>query len=150
MDPSPTNWHQRIVGNLVSALDAACDVANPIWIAIPGTGTRVPASSFSLPQPDVMVVPALTETATPVSDDALAISEVLSRSNTESDQPWRRQVYASVPSCRHYVTIDSRNVAVERFDRASEWKRTAHLALLDDALALDGLGITPRIADLYR
>jgi Uma2 family endonuclease len=150
MNPSPTNWHQTIVVNLVEALGSARSQSTRRWVALLGTGTRVPASSYSLPQPDVMVVSALTDTPTPVADDALAIFDMLSKSNTKADQAWRRQVYASVPGCQHYVTIDSRKVDAVRYDRAAGWKRAAHLTSLGEQMALDGLGVTLGVADLYR
>jgi hypothetical protein len=61
-------------------------------------------------------------TGTPASDDALVLFEVLSPSNKKADQDWRRKVYASVPNCRHYVTVSLKTVEVTAYDRASRWK----------------------------
>ena len=88
-------------------------------------------------------------TGSPVSDDALVLFEVLSRSNTKADQAWRRRVYASVPNCRHYVTVSLKAVEVDAYDRDSAWGRRS-LTDLADALALPALGLSVPLADIYR
>ncbi len=150
MNPSPTNWHQVICANICMALGQAKSSAGAAWVPLLGTGTRVPVSPRSLPQPDVMVVPGISDQATPVIDDALVIFEVLSRSNTRADQAWRRKVYASVPNCRHYVTVHASSVAVVRYDRDGGWAKAADLASLDDVLRLPELGAVLPLAQLYQ
>ncbi len=88
-------------------------------------------------------------TDSPVTDDALVLFEVLSRSNTKADQAWRRKVYASVPNCQHYVTVSLKAVEVEAYDRDSAWKRRTFTNLAD-ALALPALGLSIPLADIYR
>lgn len=82
--------------------------------------------------------------------DALVIFEVLSRSNTRVDQAWRRKVYASVPNCRHYVTVSAHSVAVVRYDRDSRWAKSADLTTLDDSLELPALNAALSLAQLYQ
>ena len=65
----------------------------------------------------------------PVTEDALVLFEVLSRSNTKADQAWRRKVYASVPNCQHYVTVSLKAVEVDAYDRDSRWKRRTFTSL---------------------
>jgi hypothetical protein len=113
-----------------------------------GTGTKVPASEKSLPQPDVMVKEH-PPTGTPASNDALVLFEVLSPSNTKADQAWRRKVYASVPNCQHYVTVSLKAVELIAYDRASRWKGRS-LTSLAAALALPALGASIPIADVCR
>jgi hypothetical protein len=104
MNPAPIEHHQVVVANIVAYLMAHKQRAGVKWLPLLGVGTRVPVSPRSLPQPDVLVKEG-TATDSPVTDDALVLFEVLSRSNTKADQTWRRKVYASVPNCRHYDSL---------------------------------------------
>ena len=150
MSPSPTDWHQVIAGNFGAALVNAAVATNATWVPALGVSTRVPASPKSLPQPDLMVFEHALAGRKPVKEEALVLVEVLSDSNTPRDQAWRRQNYASVPNCRHYVTVDSRKVSVVRYDRDTQWVDGVQLDGLGDMLALPGLGIEIRLADIYR
>ena len=140
LNPSPIDYHQIVVTNVVAFLVRMKVETNASWLPLIGTGTRVPASANSLPQPDVMVKEH-APTGSPVSDDALVLFEVLSRSNTKADQAWRRRVYASVPNCRHYVTVSLKAVEVDAYDRDNAWSRRT-LTGLADALALPALGLS--------
>ena len=150
MSPSPTDWHQVIAGNVFMALGIANLTANATWVPSLGVSTRVPSSPRSLPQPDIMVFEHVLAARQPIKSEALVLIEVLSDSNTPRDQAWRRQNYASVPNCRHYVTVDSRKVSVVRYDRDAQWADGVQLDGLGDMLALPGLGIEIRLADIYR
>jgi hypothetical protein len=147
LNPSPIDYHQIVVTNVVAFLVRIKVETNAPWFPLIGTGTRVPASANSLPQPDAMVKEH-APTGSPVSDDALVLFEVLSRSNTKADQAWRRRVYASVPNCRHYVTVSLRAVEVDAYDRDHAWSRRS-LTDLADALAYPRLASVP-LADIYR
>jgi Uma2 family endonuclease len=117
------------------------------WTPLLGVGTRVPVSPRSLPQPDVFVKQGNT-TDRAVTDDALVIFDVLSKSNTTTDQAWRRKVYASVPNCQHYVTVSLKAPEVAVYDRATAWnKRTAKG--LNDALDLPAIGVSIPLTDIY-
>jgi Uma2 family endonuclease len=116
LSPSPVDVHQIIVSNIIFRLMLAKEQMNASWIPLIGIGTRVPASPNSLPQPDVFVM-AGAATGTPVTDDALVIFEVLSRSNSRADQAWRRQVYTSVPNCQQYVTVAQKTAEVVAYNR---------------------------------
>jgi hypothetical protein len=84
-----------------------------------------------------------------VTDDALVLFEVLSRSNTRVDQAWRRRVYACVPNCQHYVTASVKAAEVVAYDRASNWHERT-VAGLDERLALPALDLAIPLADIYR
>ena len=152
MNPSPTNFHQLITTNVVAALVRLKLENDALWLPLIGIGTRVPASANSLPQPDVLVLerPPGAEPS-PVTDDALVLFEVLSESNTKADQAWRRRVYASVPNCRHYVTVSQNEIGVTRYDRSSQWE-PATMKRLKEVLALPALGVKIAIplAEIYR
>jgi Uma2 family endonuclease len=148
LNPSPIDHHQIVVTNIVAFLVRWKIETKASWLPLIGTGTRVPVSVHSLPQPDVMVKER-PPTGSAVSDDGLVLFEVLSKSNTKADQAWRRRVYASVPNCQHYVTVSLRGVEVVAYDRAGDWRpRTA--ASLAEALELPALGLAMPVADIYR
>src|SRR5262245_51849988 len=148
LSPSPTDYHQIVVTNISGFLWRFKAERNPNWFPLIGTGTRVPASKNSLPQPDIMVKER-PPTGSPVSDDALVLFEVLSRSNTKAGQAWRRRVYASVPNCQHYVTVSVKSVKIDCYDRESGWKGLTFTSLAD-SLALPTLGLSIPVADIYR
>ena len=148
MSPSPTDWHQRIVLNITTALDAAKLASDASWTALLGIGTRVPVSSNSLPQPDAFVIEGALR-GTHVTDDALVVFEVLSPSNTKSDQAWRRRVYASIPNCRHYVTISATAVEVTRYDRSAGWQGYP-VAGLAAELDLPAIEVSISLSTIYR
>jgi Uma2 family endonuclease len=148
LNPSPVDYHQIVVGNILALLLRIKSEKNAAWLPLIGTGTRVPASVNSLPQPDVMVK-ELPPTGSPVSEESLAFFEVLSKSNTKADQAWRRKVYASVPNCQHYVTVALKEIEIVAFDRATGWKER-RLTSLRAGLDLPALGPTLPLADIYR
>jgi Uma2 family endonuclease len=148
LNPSPIDYHQIVVTNISGFLWRFKGEQHPSWLPLIGTGTRVPVSTHSLPQPDVMVKEH-PPTGSSVSDDALVLFEVLSRSNTKADQAWRRRVYASVPNCQHYITVSLKGVEVVAYDRASDW-RDRSIVSLAEALALPALDLAIPLADIYR
>lgn len=75
--------------------------------------------------------------------------EVLSKSNTKSDQTWRRQVYASVPSCRHYVRVAQKRLEVVAFDRDTG-RQARKLDRIDGSLRLMALDLAMPLDDIYR
>jgi len=147
MSPSPTDFHQIIVGNLVTLLNNIRRTKNSAWIPLPGVGTLVPVSPRSLPQPDVMVKSRAPQ-GTPISDEALVLFEVMSKSNSRKDQAWRKRVYASVPNCQHYVTVLQRRALVVRYDRANGWE-PLELGRLTDVLELPALGAALPLSEIY-
>lgn len=150
MNVAPAEFHQVIAGNILMGLSQIKLRTGSSWLPMLGVGTRVPASPRSLPQPDVFVK-AGPATDRPVTDDALVVFEILSKSNTKADQAWRKRVYASIPNCQHYVKVTQNAVSVTRFDLALGWQG-ATLTSLDDKLALPALGkraVLP-LANIYR
>ena len=149
LSPTPTDFHQFIVANLILGLGNWKLQRTAPWFVLPGVGTRVPASPRSLPAPDVMVKER-AGTGSHVSDEALVLFEVLSPSNKKADRDWRLSVYRSVLNCQHYVTIAQNRVHVLRHDRDNDWK-PVKLGGLDEAVALPALGgVTIPLADIYR
>ena len=149
MNPSPVRMHQRIAGNIDAFLMAEKERLGAAWLPMLGVGTEVPISPKSLPQPDVYVQEGGEADMSHVTDDAIVIFEVLSRSNTKADQAWRRRVYSSVPNCRHYVTVSLKAAEVAVFDRSTGWKERK-VKGLDAAVELAALGVAMPLADVYR
>ncbi|HEX6001009.1 MAG TPA: Uma2 family endonuclease [Hyphomicrobiaceae bacterium] len=148
MNPSPVEFHQLIVLNIGRYLMTEKERAGATWTPLLGVSTRVPASPRSLPQPDAFVKEG-SATDSAVTNDALVIFEVLSKSNSKADQAWRRKVYASVPNCQHYVTVSLKAVEVDVYDRDTGWKKRT-IRALSEALTLPAIGIAMPLVDIYR
>ena len=148
VSPSPTDVHQLIVASITGYLWRHKVQSGALWFVLSGTGTRVPASKNSLPQPDIIVKESAA-IGTPVTNEAVVIFEVLSRSNTAADRAWRRRVYTSVPNCQHYVTISMVAPQILVYDRAQNWKERI-IDSLAEALDLPALGLAMPLADVYR
>ena len=148
LSPSPSDFHQIIVGNLLVALARIRDATGATWLTLPGVGTRVPISPNSLPEPDLMVK-AEPATGSRISSEALVLFEILSPSNRKADQEWRHRVYSSVPNCQHYVTVSQSRAQIVRFDRTSDWKGTT-IKGLDGTLELAALKGGIPLQAIYR
>jgi Uma2 family endonuclease len=148
LNPSPIDFHQIIVTNIVTQLMSEKIAKGLPWLPFIGTGTRVPASPNSLPQPDAMVI-AGSLTGSPIAEDALVIFEVLSPSNTKADQAWRRKAYASVPNCQHYVTVSLKDAAVTAYDRKTNWT-ARELSGRSAVLDLPALSVHLALEAIYR
>ena len=150
MNASATDVHQTIAANIGRVLGNEGIKTAASWVVLMGVGTRVPVSPRSLPQPDVLVKEERL-TGTPTTDDALVLFEVISKSNTNADQAWRRKVYASIPNCQHYVTVSQTKTTATRYDRAADWRGTP-VAGLRSALHLPALGpdISIPLREMYR
>ena len=148
MNASPTQWHQIIAGNILIWLGVHKSAEKARWTPMMGVGTRVPVSPRSLPQPDVYVQESEGRDS-PVTDDALILFEVLSRSNSKADRAWRKRVYASVANCQHYVTISHKTAEVIRFDRADGWKGET-IKGLDGELSLPAIDVIIPLRIVYR
>jgi len=148
MNPSPTQWHQLISANIVRLLLNEKDERMATWVPMLGVGTRVPISPMSLPRPDVYVQEG-ESLASYVTDDALVLFEVLSKSNRKADRAWRKRVYSSIPNCQHYVTVSTKTAEVVRHDRSNRWAETK-VSGLGAALELPALKYAMPLADMYR
>lgn len=149
LNASPTNFHQIIAGNILFVLLQRQRQMRATWAPLMGIGTRVPVSPKSLPQPDLMVMAIAPVEESAVSADAVVLFEILSKSNTKSDQAWRKRVYASIPNCQHYVTVAQGTPLVTRFDRATDWDKSERTRITD-TLELPALGMSLPLSEIYR
>lgn len=147
LSPSPTDYHQLIVANFLLALGTARRARRASWIAIPGVGTKAAPFTDRLPQPDVMVK-GRAATGSRVSEEALVLVEVMSRSNTRKDQNWRLATYQHVRDAAHYVVVHQNQVAVVRYDRAGGWQPFLYRDM-HQALELPVLGLAIPLAEIY-
>jgi len=147
---SPSGTHHKILKNLIFLL-ATAERANPgSWEAIPGIGVRV--SATSLPEPDVMILPAATIRSDPYSRqtaDVIATFEILSPSTAGRDLHWKRKAYTSLPSLTHYVVIAQDAVDVVVFAREAGFAER-RLRSVTDSLEILALGISMPLSEVYR
>ena len=87
---SAVRHHQRIITSLLPRLEALEILHKGYWETIPGIGARV--SDYSLPVPDVMIVPPGAGDAH-FCDDMHVAFEVLSPPNKKRDLIWKRKAY---------------------------------------------------------
>ena len=147
---SPSGTHHRILKNLVYLLAAAERAQPAAWEAIPGIGVRV--SPTSLPEPDVMILPAGTIGQDPYgreTGDVLVAFEILSPSTADRDLRWKRRAYTSLPSLTHYIVIAQDTVDVVVFAREASFKEH-RIRSLSGSLEIPALGVSLPLAEIYR
>ena len=147
LNPSPTDFHQLIVSNILFVLGGLRRARKAGWIALPGVGTKAADFDDRLPQPDVMIK-AAPATGARLSEEAIVIFEVLSRSNTRKDQNWRLSTYQHVHGAEHYVVVHQKQLAVVRYDRASGWQPFLYRDL-SQALQLPAIGADIPLGEIY-
>jgi Uma2 family endonuclease len=146
LSPSPVYVHQIVVGNLIVELATQLRARKAALVAIPGIGVKV--NEFNVPVPDVMIRP-LDSLDGSFCDDMLLACEVLSPGTASRDRKWKRQVYAALPSLRHYLMISPKRVDVTLFSRErafEEHRLTDPSAVVE----LADLGVAMPLASLYR
>jgi Uma2 family endonuclease len=150
LNASPSGLHQQILLNLLILLGAIQRRQPQSWETIPGIGARI--SDTSLPEPDVMILPAGTIRRNPYgreTRDLLAAFEILSPSTEERDLGWKRMAYPTLPSLTHYVVIAQDAVDVVVFAREAGFAER-HLRSFGGSLELASLGISLPLSEIYR
>ena len=146
MNASPVRMHQRVVGNLIVALNALQGPGDVGWEAIPGIGVRL--SLFSSVEPDVMIRP-FDDFRGNNCDDIFVAFEVLSPSTRHHDLKRKRKNYPLLPSLSHYVVISADEMEVRAYARANDFKEQV-FTRRQDSIAFDNLGIALSLAQIYR
>ncbi len=149
LNASPTNFHQIIANNIGHALATWKENHDVPWVPLLGIGTRVPVSPRSLPQPDMQVLSVQPTEESRETKDGLVLFEIISKSNTRTDQAWRLKAYSSIPNCQHYVTLSQTKPAISRYDRATGWTAVA-VTGPRSSLELPALGVTIPLSLIYR
>jgi len=149
LNASPSGLHQRILKNITFALGRREQEANAVWEALPGLGVRV--SDVKRPEPDLLIVPMLTneDLTKRDTDNVLVTFEILSPSTADRDLRWKRTVYTSLPSLTHYVVVaqDAAEVVVMARSRDFAEQR---LTSLQDSLEFPQLGVSLPLSEIYR
>jgi len=150
LNASPSGLHHRILKNLIFLLANVERERPRSWEAIPGIGVRV--SDTSLPEPDVMILPAGQIGADPYSrqtSEVIATFEILSPSTADRDLHWKRAAYTKLPSLNHYVVIAQDAVEVVVFSRENGFAERRYRSL-SDLIELPPLGISLPLGEIYR
>lgn len=143
--------HAQICGNVIAALHHALD-ARPCRVYTSDLKVRTPFAG-SIHYPDVSALCGPSDFADGADDVLLnpsLIVEVLSPSTEDYDRGRKFLFYRSVPSLVDYVLAASDERRVEHYRRQNEgtWLLTS-IERDEDTLALGGIGVTLRIADIY-
>jgi len=150
LNASPSNLHQRILGNLTFVIGNLERLRPQSWEAMPGIGVRV--SDISLPEPDFFIVPAGTARRNPYgreTRDVLATIEILSPSTMDRDLRWKKTAYTSLPSLTHYIVVAQDAVDVVVFARDTGFAERRYRSL-SDTVELSALGIALPLSEIYR
>src|SRR5687767_6972401 len=148
LNPSATNRHQMIVGNVLFELETIRRRSDNAWQSMPGIGTRHPDDQNNEPVPDVMVVPSSSDVFN-WTFDALAVFEVLSPYSLRRDMVHKRRFYQRIASLTHYVVLAQDRVEATVFARSSDFV-AQKLADLGAWIEIAELGVVLPLADLYR
>jgi Uma2 family endonuclease len=148
MNASPSRPHQVIVGNVIVALGMHARQNNVAWRVIPGIGARI--SDICRPEPDVMVLPAVTtDPSSRDTRDAIVLFEVMSPSTAQRDLQWKRAAYISLPALQDYVVIAQNRIDVVTFSQRNDFTE-ARLRSAQDILQLPTLGVDLPLLEIYR
>ena len=150
LNAAPSDFHQLILGNLITALTSEGRRHDARWRAIPGIGAFV--SRTSRPEPDVMILPKPPERgAAPRRDtaDALVLFEIMSPSTAARDLKWKRIAYTSLPALMHYVVVAQDAMDVVVFAREGGFAERRYRST-DDVIAFAELGVLLPLSEIYR
>ncbi len=148
LNPSPIDYHQLIVKNILFRLEQFAIDTGDQWMVLPGLGIHLPFIKRTAPVPDVVVRPdGLTDTD--YMDNPLVVFEVLSPSTRRKDLNFKRTYYSGLPSLLHYVAVEPKELFVRQFSRSSDWNERK-LRKSNNVMTLPELGAKLPLADIYR
>ncbi|MGL5136689.1 MAG: Uma2 family endonuclease [Beijerinckiaceae bacterium] len=148
MMASPTPVHQRIAGNLADLLNRALEARSEPLYAYQGVGLSVAKADSYRPEADVAVLPD-NATYDRWQTDVRLVAEVLSESNREIDQEFKRKVYVAHDPCLYCLLVDQYVVSVEVWARRLDFKPVI-LRHLDDVLEITEFGFSQPLHAIYR
>jgi Uma2 family endonuclease len=148
LNPTPTDYHQVIVGRLIHEFHKARDRVDGTWQILPGIGTRHQDDPHNEPVPDVMIIPPLSEVSS-VTFDPLVVFEVLSPYSLRRDMVRKRAFYTRIDSLTQYIVLaqDRREATV--FARSNSYEPQV-LKAANARLEIEPLGIAIPLADIFR
>jgi Uma2 family endonuclease len=149
LNAAPSRLHQKIVKNVIFALENRARATAASWEVLPGLGVRV--SDNDRPEPDVVVAPPEAPSLDPQdrdTSDVIVAFEVLSPSTKKRDLRWKRTAYPRLASLTHYIAIAQDAVDVIVFARDEDFVGRT-LRSLDDAIEIRSLGISLLVTEIY-
>lgn len=148
MMPPPTLRHQRIGMNLARRLNNALESKRPELFALLGAGLKIEGFPAFLPVPDMLVIDEAVGEGSYANRFYLT-AEILSDSNTREYMSLKVERYSAHPSNLYSLIIDQKEISVEIWSRASDWKGVV-LRAPDDVFDLPEFGFRCELRDLYR
>jgi Uma2 family endonuclease len=148
MTTPPNRRHQRIASNLESLLNAALKRHNPMFVAYHDIGVNIVSTVPYDPEPDVAVIREDENPDPRYADRFYLVAEVLSESDKGIIES-KRDIYRAHSSCACILLVrqDRSEIIVDR-RTADGWRsQVLHAA---DELTVPELGLTCRVADVYR
>ena len=135
--------HQRIVANLIRALEDALDLDR--WDAVQEMRLEV---AGKVRYPDVSVVAGRVPDAVKTLRDATVLFEVLSDETAGTDTGAKLAEYAKLPSIRRYVILPQDRKSATMFEMTDAGWQASDVT--DGTLDLPDLGIALPLDAIYR
>jgi Uma2 family endonuclease len=148
LNPTATNRHQIIVGNLLFELQTIRRRSEALWYPIPGISTRHPDDPHNEPIPDLMIVPSSSDVFN-WTFEAFAVFEVLSPYSLRRDMVHKRRFYQRIAKLAHYVVLAQDRVEATVFARSNDFV-AQKLADIRARIEIAELGVVLPLVDLYR
>jgi Uma2 family endonuclease len=148
MNPTPTNFHQIIVSNLLFELGREARRQGDRWHVFPGTNVVPDTEKPNAPIPDVAARFGDPLHSSFLTDIVLAV-EVISPDSRRRDLERKPLLYAAIASLAHYVVVDTRSPVITLFDRAAGFAPRA-FSDPDQPAPLPAIGSDLRPREIYR
>lgn len=135
--------HNRIAGNIFAELRSHLK-GKPCQPYTADMKVRIGSKYF---YPDVMVDCSELPDESYFTETPVLLVEVLSRSTRRMDETVKRAAYMQIPTLQEYLLIEQDFVEVTVMRRREQWQPVCYY--LGDAFALESLGLTLTVADVY-
>ena len=141
--------HDDITMNLILALGAQLTDSD---CRLHTSHMRVGVSPTRYLYPDLSAVCGEADTGhgTTTLLNPIFVVEVTSLSSIERDRVAKLQLYGAVPSIQGYLILDQERVFAQWYTRADDGWHLRRFSDLADEIALEPLGCTLRLAQIYR
>lgn len=155
----------RVMKSMVGARWEHSDLIHNMYVALShhlsttGRPCRIFRESFYLKSaahnlvavPDIMVYCGALPPGVNSVDAPIVLIEVVSPGSERRDRLEKRIVYTRLPSLQHYTLVARDRVHVETHTRTpAGWQPQVPLEALDATWALEALGFTMPVAEIYR
>ncbi|MCY3780663.1 MAG: Uma2 family endonuclease [Chloroflexi bacterium] len=148
--PGSSGNNSMITANTIGALANGLNVENCIVLA---SRMRVRINPFKYVYPDASVVcgePEFEDDSEVTLLNPTVVVEVASPSSMTHDHISKVEYYANVPSIQGYLILDQERVFAEWYTRMESGWHLQQFSDADAEIALDPLGCTLQLAQVYR